>query len=401
MSSNRLLTLLLALLALLAPLILVSGIYLGGHPALLPESLRAAFVGDSEGQSVQEAVDLIERNYYRSIPEERVVNGSIAGAVASLNDRFSYYFDPKTYALFLSGDYHSFSGVGMSVVEASQGLRVNGTYPGSPAARAGISSGATVTAVNGRSIAGLSSRVSTGLIKGKTGTYVRLTVVDRDGRKRTLRLRRAKVEVPLVSSEVRMVNGERLGVVRLLSFDRGAASELRAAVKKLLSEDVGGLVLDLRGNGGGLLDQAVAVASVFVERGTIVSTEGRESPKKVYKAEGNAIAAKTPLVVLVDRSSASASEIVAAALQDHRRAQVVGSRTFGKGVFQQVEPLSNGGALDITIGQYFTPRGRNLGGGGVRRGAGVRPDLRARDRSGTERDEGLDVALRRLAKQLQ
>lgn len=393
MSSNRLLTL---LLALLAPLILVCGIYLGGHPTLLPESLRDAFVGDSEGQSVQEAVDLIERHYYRPIAEERIVNGSIAGAVASLGDRFSYYFDPETYALFLSGAYHSFSGVGMSVVEVPKGLRVSDTYPGSPAARAGIRSGATVIAVNGRSIAGLSSRISTGLIKGKTGTYVKITIVGRDGRRRVLRLRRARVEVPLVSWKLRTVNGKHLGVVRLLGFDRGAVGELRVAVKKLLSKSVGGLVLDLRGNGGGLLDQAVAVASIFIERGTIVSTEGRASPRKVYRAEGEAIAAKIPLVVLVDHNSASASEIVAAALQDHDRAQVIGARTFGKGVFQQIEPLTNGGALDITIGQYFTPRGRNLGGGGVRRGAGVRPDLRASDRSGTARDEGLDVALRQL-----
>ena len=156
-------------------------------------------------------------------------------------------------------------------------------------------------------------------------------------------------------------------------------------------------MLDLRHNGGGLLNEAVSVASVFLADGRVVSTKGRARPEHVYNAEGGAIKSSIPVVVLVDEASASASEIVTGALQDRKRAKVVGTRTFGKGVFQEIERLPNGGALDITVGEYFTPTGRNLGGGGVRRGAGITPDIRATDDPKTAKDEALDKALETVA----
>src|SRR4029078_4126748 len=153
-----------------------------------------------------------------------------------------------------------------------------------------------------------------------------------------------------------------------------------------------GFVLDLRHNGGGLVNEAVTVSSVFLDDGRVVSTKGRARPERVYNAEGGAISDKIPVVVLGDEGSASASEIVTGALQDRKRAKVVGARTFGKGVFQEIERLPNGGALDITVGEYFTPTGRNLGGGGVRRGAGITPDVKASDDPKTRKDEALDKA---------
>ena len=154
-------------------------------------------------------------------------------------------------------------------------------------------------------------------------------------------------------------------------------------------------MLDLRDNGGGLLNEAVMVSSIFIPEGKIVSTKGRSRPERVYEATGGSIPGSVPVAVLVNRQSASASEIVTGALQDRKRATVVGTRTFGKGVFQEIEQLSNGGALDITVGEYFLPSGRNLGGGGVSRGAGVKPDVRAVDDPDTPRsDEALVAALR-------
>jgi carboxyl-terminal processing protease len=143
----------------------------------------------------------------------------------------------------------------------------------------------------------------------------------------------------------------------------------------------------------------VSTASVFVKDGTVVSTDGRARPKHVFKATGGAIDGKIPVVVLVNRESASASEIVTGALQDRHRAEVVGTRTFGKGVFQEIEPLRNGGALDITVGEYFLPSGRNIGGGGVKQGAGIKPDVDAQDDPKTKRDEALDVAVRTVARE--
>jgi carboxyl-terminal processing protease len=170
---------------------------------------------------------------------------------------------------------------------------------------------------------------------------------------------------------------------------------VRKAVDKLIGQGAEGVVLDLRHNGGGLLNEAVLVSSIFIPDGTVVSTKGRARPRRVFEATGSSIDKDIPVVVLVDRASASASEIVTGALQDRDRARVVGTRTFGKGVFQEIRRLSNGGALDITVGEYFTPSGRNLGGGGVKQGAGIRPDVRAVDDVKTEnRDEALDVAVK-------
>jgi carboxyl-terminal processing protease len=153
-------------------------------------------------------------------------------------------------------------------------------------------------------------------------------------------------------------------------------------------------MLDLRGNGGGLLDEAVKVASIFIPDGTIVSTAGRSQPRQVYVAKGGAIPSTIPMVVLVDTQTASAAEIVTGALKDRGRAKVVGTHTYGKGVFQEVQPLSNGGALDITVGEYFTPSGRNLGGGGVREGRGIPPDVYALDNPLSRADEALIAAER-------
>jgi len=211
---------------------------------------------------------------------------------------------------------------------------------------------------------------------------------------------RATVTVPVVASHLRTVAGIKLGTVRLTTFSSGAHAEVDQAVRRVLRAGAKGIVLDLRHNGGGLVDEAQLVASAFLRGGSIVTTRGRSVPSRTLDATGHPVAPSTPLVVLVDRDTASASEIVTGALQDRHRAEVVGTRTFGKGVFQEVIELSNGGALDITAGQYFTPKGRNLGGGGVKPGAGITPDVKARDNPRTPRDEALDTALHVLARRV-
>jgi carboxyl-terminal processing protease len=169
-------------------------------------------------------------------------------------------------------------------------------------------------------------------------------------------------------------------------------------VQKVLHQGAQGLILDLRENGGGLLEEAVNVASIFIPDGTIVSTDGRSQPRQVYLAKKqDTVAPRIPLVVLVDHGTASAAEIVTGALQDRGRAKVVGTHTYGKGVFQEIQPLPNGGALDFTVGEYFTPSGRNLGGGGVRRGAGITPNVYASTNLRGKTDTALRVAERVVA----
>jgi len=381
-------------LFVLVPVLLIAGIWLGGHPDFLPGPVRSVLVGDSDGRLYQEAINTIEDNYYRKVNRGQLVDKGLTAAVSSLDDRFSHYFDPKAYTAFQEATEGAFEGVGMNVEAVPRGLRVVSVFERSPAQRGGVKAGDIITAVDGKRIAGRSTDEATTLIKGRSGTGVRLTVVTPGRAPRTLRLKRAKVDVPVVDSEMRTVGGTKVAHVRLTSFTSGAHTEVRRAVDRLVKRGAKAVVLDLRHNGGGLLNEAVGVSSIFIPEGTIVSTKGRERPRRVFEATGTSIDPKIPVVVLVDRDSASASEIVTGALQDRHRARVVGTRTFGKGVFQEIRRLSNGGALDITVGEYFTPDGRNLGGGGVKQGAGIRPDVRAVDNAKTpHRDEALDVAL--------
>jgi carboxyl-terminal processing protease len=380
-------------LALLIPIALVLGIFLGGHPDTLPSFARNALVSDSDGQLYETAIDKIQRDYYRKIDRKQLLNTSLTAAVESLQDQFSHYFSPKDYAAFQLDTEGQFEGVGMSVQESKEGLRVEEVYAGSPAKKSGLKVGDVITSVNGKPLAGKTSDQSTALIKGPAGSPVTMGL--KDGRKLTMK--RAKVDIPIVQSEIRRADGKRIAWVRLAGFTSGSGSDVKAAVNKELKAGATGVVLDLRHNGGGLLNEAVTVASVFLPDGRVVSTKGRARPEHVYNAEGGAIKPQIKVVVLVDEASASASEIVTGALQDRKRAKVVGTRTFGKGVFQEIETLPNGGALDITVGEYFTPTGRNLGGGGVRRGAGITPDIKASDDPKTPKDEALQTALKTVA----
>jgi len=384
----------LAFTAFLIPVALVLGIWLGGHPDALPGFVRSAFVGDDDGSLYQEAINTINQDYYRPVDREQLLNKSLGAAVASLNDQFSHYFSPKDYEAFQLDTEGQFEGVGMEVTATKEGLKVERVYDGSPAKTGGLKAGDIIVAANGKSLAGKTSDQSTALIKGPAGSSVALKT--KDGR--TLNLKRARVDVPVVESKLETSGGKKIAWVALSGFTDGSGTDVKNAVDKQIKAGAKGVILDLRGNGGGLLNEAVTTASVFLPDGRVVSTKGRARPEHVYNATGGAISGKIPVVVLVDKGSASASEIVTGALQDRHRAKVVGTRTFGKGVFQEIETLSNGAALDITVGEYFTPSGRNLGGGGVKQGAGITPDIQARDNpKTTSKDEALETALQTVA----
>jgi carboxyl-terminal processing protease len=391
--SSRVKQIVFAALAVLLPvLLLLLGIWLGGHPSNLPSFARKAFVANNDTQVVDEAIERVSHDYYRPVSKSALANSSVAGLISSLHDPYSEYLSPKEFTSF--DQPASFAGIGVSIDPKTAGLEVVHVFNSSPAQRAGLKPGETIVAVGSRSLHGVPADTATALIKGPPGTNVELTVKPVQGAPHKLTVTRAIISEPVVASMMRTVHGVKLGWVYLATFSEGSAAEVRSAVDKLLKEGARGLVLDLRADGGGLVSEARLIASIFIPSGVIVTTRGRSQPTTVLTATGGAIPSSIPMVVLVDRDTASASEIVTAALQDHRRATVVGTHTYGKGVFQELEPLSGGGAIKITVGEYFTPNGRNLGGGGVKEGAGITPEVRVP--KGVDAEHGLEVALQTL-----
>ena len=379
----RLRTLLAVPLLLVATLL--AGMWLGGHPTLLPGPLRNLLVEDERALRA-EVIASIQDNFNRRVDPEQLEQASLEAMVRSLGDRYSHYFSPVEAERLDAAISNEFEGIGVSVEQERRGLRVLMVFEGSPASRVGLRKGDVITGVDGDSIAGEAVQVATAKITGRPGTFVRLEVLSGEER-RSVRVKRARIEVPAVTGRLVREDGVTLGVAGLMKFTPGVHGELRRAVDGLLAKGAEGLVLDLRGNTGGLLDEAVLVSSQFVEGGVIVRTKGRTRPERSFEAEGDAIPRDVPMVVLVDSGSASAAEIVTGALRDHGRATIVGQRTFGKGVFQEVDELSNGGALSLTAGTYYLPKGENIS------GRGIAPAVGAVDDANTRRDEALPVAL--------
>ncbi|KAA0267208.1 MAG: peptidase S41, partial [Acidobacteria bacterium] len=242
---------------------------------------------------------------------------------------------------------------------------------------------------------GVSADAAAARIKGPAGTNVELTVVDgRGGERRRVEVERAKVEIPAVTGRIERRGARRIAYVRLAGFTKGAHGELRDEIEKLDGRGADGLVLDLRGNGGGLVDEAVLVQSIFQEEGPVLTIDGRARDERTFEVTGDPLEGIGPIAVLVDGDTASASEIVTAALKENGLATVIGTRTYGKGVFQEVIPLEAGGALDLTVGEYLTADGSSI------LGKGVVPDIRIEDGDPSGGDEVLDAGLRRVASEL-
>ena len=321
------------------------------------------------GSTTSDALELIEADYYKAAPIEELEGASVQGMVQFLrkryDDRFSRYFGPWAYQHFQDATAGQFSGVGMTVSEIPRGLEVTRVFPDSPAAKGGIEKGDQITAVDGKSIAGLTADLATSRIKGEEGTEVTLTVRSPEGESRDLTLTRAQVALPVVEGKLLTDRGEKIAYVRMATFSTGVHGLLSAKVRSLYERGAEGLVLDLRDNGGGLLSEAVLASSVFIESGRIVSTSGRAEPVEVYDAEGDALP-RRPMAVLINENTASAAEIMSAALAQSGVATTVGTTSFGKGTFQRIFPLDNGGALDLTLGEYLTRNGSSVDGKGLK-----------------------------------
>src|SRR3954470_8700655 len=297
---------------------LVLGILWGGHPQSLPGFLRDNLVQDEVATRAEVAKD-IHDNFYKPVKDKRLEEASIKGMVGALHDRFSQYFTPSEARAFTQNLSGKFEGVGMSVNsrDTKRGLRVARVFDGSPAKAAGIRTGDLIVAVNGKSIVGQSADVATGKIRGPAGTKVTLTIRSGKAKPRTVTLERRKLDVPLVEGRIVTRGGKKLAHVRLAEFARGSHGQLRAEIDKDLKRGAKGILLDLRANPGGTIDEAVLAASSFLQKGQpVVPRRGRRQREHRDDEVGGEIDPRVQVVVLVDGTSASGGEVVAGALRD-------------------------------------------------------------------------------------
>ena len=320
--------------------------------------------GSSSGSDVvDDAFNRIRTTAVDPPSEEELTRGAVKGMVETLkksDDPYALFYTPQSYEEFQNYTSGQFSGIGVWLKNKAGTLEIVSVLPSTPALEAGLKRGDRITAIDGQGASNQTVDEAVTRIKGPEGTEVRLTV-ERAGSALDFTITREAIDLPNLVA--RMQDSD-LGYVRLFGFARGAGKELRTRVKEMVDKGVDGVVLDLRDNGGGLFSESIEVASVFLGGGEVVTYKERSEPEIVYEAEGSAFE-DLALVVLVNEGTASASEIVAGALQDRDRAILVGSTTFGKGSVQEVFPLGDASALKFTTGAYETPAGRDINGKGI------------------------------------
>ena len=322
-----------------------------------------------------EVLERVKRDYVEPIDDAALLESAIRGMVSDL-DAHSQYLDADEYRDIRISTTGSYTGIGIEVSEVDGAVTVVTPIAGSPAARSGIRAGDQVIAVDGVAVESHNLQQTIGQLRGYAGSKVTVTVL-RDDIAIDHEMRRQVIRVTSVHKELL---GPSYGYVRLSQFSENTARELGRAIDELQDESDGllqGLVLDLRNNPGGVLDAAVDVSDLFLDAGVIVTADGRSTDSRFTRsAHRGDILDGASLVVLVNRGSASASEIVAGALQDHNRALVVGTETFGKGLVQTVMPLSKGRAIKLTTSRYYTPSGDSI------HDVGITPDVFVDDTPG-------------------
>ncbi len=330
----------------------------------------------------------IQSSYVEPVDDEKLIRGAIDGMLASLDPHSAYLdgSDLQRLETMIDGNY---SGLGLSVIMEDGAVKIISPFRGSPAEKAGLKAGDYITHLNGKLIYGGDLDEAVNQMRGPAGTTIGLTIF-RAGREEPfdVSVTRGMIELEPVTFKLEPGN---LGVISVNEFSRDVGADVFAAyesLQKQASGRISGLVLDLRSNPGGSLDEAVALSDLFLDRGRIVSQRGRARGETIlYDAESmfrGEIARDVPLIVLIDAGSASASEIVAGALQDHRRAVIMGQRSFGKGSVQTLLPVTNNSALKLTTARYYTPSGHSVQEGGIKPDIAVPqlsdPDLEKRAR---------------------
>lgn len=357
-----------AILVVVIGVVMGLGLSVGGGLLASNKPLNTEELAWEQAQLFAEVLERVKRDYVEPVDDATLLESAIRGMVGDL-DAHSEYLDANEYRDIRISTTGSYTGVGIEVAQVGDALRVISPIAGSPAARAGIQSGDELVAVDGRPITDDRLQDTMGQLRGQAGSKVTVSV-RRDEVVLDYDMRRQIIRVASVHKEFL---GPSYGYVRVNQFSENTAQELSHAVDELHEANGGmleGMVLDLRNNPGGVLDAAVEVSDLFLDSGVIVTADGRTPEARFTRsAHRGDILDGAPMVVLVNSGSASASEIVAGALQDHNRATIVGTPTFGKGLVQTVMPLSRGRAIKLTTSRYYTPSGDSI------QDVGVQPDV--------------------------
>ena len=332
-----------------------------------------------------ESWDILDQDYYYAMPDNTsLVYGALQGLFASVGDKYTF-FDPPTQAEYArqvtAGE---FGGIGAYVTQHSDGqVVIVSPFPDYPADQAGLQAGDMILEADGTSIQQMSLTDALSVLRGEVGTKVTLTVYrPSDSSQFTVEITRAVVEMPIVNSQM---FGD-VGYVRLYIFNEKAVESVQNEVQQMLDQGTQALILDLRGNPGGLLDQAVGIGDLFLNAGVVVTQRNRSGQEIVYRSKDGDLAENIPVVVLIDENSASASEVVAGALRDRGRATLVGRTSFGKGSVQYVHDLPDGSQVHVTTALWFTPNEIAI------QGKGLSPDVTVTDQENANLDQDPFVA---------
>ncbi|MCD1160190.1 MULTISPECIES: lmo1851 family serine protease [Peribacillus] len=321
----------------------------------------------AEFEKLYSTYDKIKDDYYEEVDEEKLVDGAINGMIKSLDDPYSAYMDKKEASSFHESISSSFEGIGAEIQEQDGQIMVVSPIKGSPAEKAGVKPNDIILSVDGKSVEGLSSSEAVLKIRGEKGTKVDLSI-SRAGESEPIELTIKRDTIPIETVYAEMLD-DGVAKIQVTSFSEHTVQELKTALEEMSKKDMKGLVLDLRGNPGGLLDQAIEMASLFIPNGKVVlQVEDRSGKKDVYKSENDG-ELKIPVVVLIDDGSASASEIVAAAVSESADIPLIGIKSFGKGTVQTAEDFEDGSNFKYTAAKWLTPEGNWI------HKKGIKPDI--------------------------
>lgn len=332
---------------------------------------------------------LLKQNYLYDFTDDQIYEGSLKGMFANLGDPYTSYYSPDEFSKLMETLNGRYQGIGVSVQASKEGyIKAISVFDDSPAKEAGIMPGDYITKVNGTAFGADQLEEAVAEIKGEPGTSVNLTILrveenSTNSKEFDVKVDRADVNIDTIDDDIVEIDGKKIGYIHIMAFDDVTWNDFSESFNRLKSQDIDGLILDVRNNPGGALDVVINIADNFLDEGTIVTTKEKDGSETVEKSNGDFD--DIPLTIIQNENSASASEILAGALKDRGRAKVVGTQSFGKGVVQKIFNLQNGAGAKITISEYFTPNGTQIN------KVGVKPDIEV------EAEEDFDISKKDLA----